>query len=64
MRTLMLQAAEKDSEENLLGRPAIYKLKLLPSVVEIMQKYVPPLPLPWLQVDEIIFQELVWQRVW
>lgn len=42
----MLQAAEKDSEENLLGRPAIYKLKLLPSVVEIMQKYVPLSPSP------------------
>lgn len=38
LRKDMLRAAEEDFEQNNLGRPAVYKLKMLPRVVELMQK--------------------------
>ncbi|GAA6030504.1 hypothetical protein JCM8097_006178 [Rhodosporidiobolus ruineniae] len=38
LRNQMLNAADRDIEENDLGRPALHKLKLLPQVVELMQK--------------------------
>ncbi|GAA5887017.1 hypothetical protein JCM6882_009417 [Rhodosporidiobolus microsporus] len=38
MRSSMMTACDQDLEENELGRPAVHKLRLLPQVVEIMQK--------------------------
>ncbi|GJN94587.1 hypothetical protein Rhopal_007670-T1 [Rhodotorula paludigena] len=38
LRREMLQAADRDVEENELGRPALHKLRLLPKVVDLMQK--------------------------
>ncbi|GAA5920423.1 hypothetical protein JCM1841_003391 [Sporobolomyces salmonicolor] len=38
LRASMLQAADRDGEENENGRPAIHKLRMLPQVVELMQK--------------------------
>lgn len=38
LRTDMFHAAEKDIEENNAGRFAVHKLRMLPQVVEIMQK--------------------------
>lgn len=34
----MLIAVERDLEENENGRPAVYKLRMLDSVVDMMQK--------------------------
>ncbi|BGP21073.1 hypothetical protein JCM10213_007591 [Rhodosporidiobolus nylandii] len=38
LRNQMFTAAERDIEENEMGRPAVHKLRLLPKVVELMQK--------------------------
>ncbi|GAA5833536.1 hypothetical protein JCM11251_003521 [Rhodosporidiobolus azoricus] len=38
MRMQMMSACDRDLEENELGRPAVHKLRLLPKVVDIMQK--------------------------
>ena len=38
LRSKMLQAAERDVEENEAGRPAVHKLRMLPQVVDLMQK--------------------------
>ncbi|GAA6052570.1 hypothetical protein JCM3770_003248 [Rhodotorula araucariae] len=38
LRSEMLRAAEEDVEENNVGRPALNKLRLLPKVVDLMQK--------------------------
>ncbi|BGP44165.1 Transcription factor iws1 [Rhodotorula kratochvilovae] len=38
LRSEMLRAAEEDIEENNVGRPALNKLRLLPKVVDLMQK--------------------------
>ncbi|GAA5873065.1 hypothetical protein JCM8547_000021 [Rhodosporidiobolus lusitaniae] len=38
LRSEMLNAADRDVEENELGRPAVHKLRLLPKVVDLMQK--------------------------
>ncbi|GAA5909074.1 hypothetical protein JCM8208_007423 [Rhodotorula glutinis] len=40
LRGEMLRAADEDVEENNLGRPALNKLRLLPKVVDLMQKTV------------------------
>ena len=40
MRIEMMQAADQDIEENRAGRPAVYKMRMLPAVVEMMQKSV------------------------
>lgn len=40
LRSEMLRAADEDVEENNLGRPALNKLRLLPKVVDLMQKCV------------------------
>lgn len=34
----MFHAADKDTDENREGRPAVFKLRMLPQVVEMMQK--------------------------
>ncbi|GAA6061535.1 hypothetical protein JCM10212_002742 [Sporobolomyces blumeae] len=38
LRSKMLQAADRDIEENDNGRPAVHKLRMLPQVVDLMQK--------------------------
>lgn len=43
MRSEMLQAADLDNEENKAGKPAVHKMRMLPAVVEMMQKSVHPL---------------------
>ncbi|KPV72713.1 uncharacterized protein RHOBADRAFT_38826 [Rhodotorula graminis WP1] len=40
LRSEMLRAADEDVDENNLGRPALNKLRLLPKVVDVMQKTV------------------------
>lgn len=36
----MLAAADKDVEENEAGRPAVFKLRMLPEMVGVFQKLV------------------------
>lgn len=48
LRTEMLRAADDDVEENNLGRPALNKLRMLPKVVDLMQKCVACRFLGWL----------------
>lgn len=40
LRSKMILAAERDVEDNQDGKPAIHKLKMLPRVVDLMQKSV------------------------
>lgn len=40
MRLEMMQAAERDVEANKDGQPAVHKMRMLPAVVEMMQKFV------------------------
>jgi hypothetical protein len=57
LRNKMMTAADRDTEENQMGRPAVHKLRLLPEVVELMQKCVPsslPLPLSGQRLEKIL----------
>ncbi|GAA6009421.1 hypothetical protein JCM10207_003774 [Rhodosporidiobolus poonsookiae] len=38
LRSEMMTAADRDTEENELGRPAVHKLRMLAKVVDLMQK--------------------------
>ena len=40
MRGEMINAAQNDADENEKGRPAVHKLRMLPLVIEMMQKSV------------------------
>lgn len=38
LRSRMILAAERDVEDNQDGKPAVHKLRMLPQVIELMQK--------------------------
>jgi transcription factor SPN1 len=38
LRSKMILAAERDVEDNQDGKPAVHKLRMLPQVVDLMQK--------------------------
>lgn len=40
LRSKMILAAERDQEDNQDGKPAVHKLRMLPQVVDLMQKCV------------------------